>query len=456
MAVWSIVAKRQVKGWRRLDAEFWRPEYCEAYERVVTWSHAHALGAIAKRMAKGIFYILADEYVQDGVPFLRVSNVKSVLLDTNNVVHISDERNQQDKKTCFATGDVVINKTGDIGAAVIDLPACNISQDLIGVEIADKHAFNPYYLATFLNTKYGRLQLRRWFQGQVQMHLALTDARKIAVPFPSQDQQQRVEEIILAARQEATRSQFLYAQAEDALLGELGWNKVEVSQPKSWLVTVSRTRDIRRMDAEHFQPRYERLVNHLRKTGLARPMAEVAPYVKRGLQPVYMTGGEVIVVNSQHLGRHLLNVEATERTDRQFWDENSRSRLRKGDVLLYSTGAYVGRTNVWLEDQDGVASNHVTMIRPNDSCDARYLAVFLNAPPGLLQAEKWASGSGQRELYPEDIARFLVYLPPNEFQQKVAELVDQSYRARQKSKVLLERAKRTVEALIEGTAAPQF
>lgn len=215
-------------------------------------------------------------------------------------------------------------------------------------------------------------------------------------------------------------------------------------------MSLSRAREVHRLDAEHFQLKYDKLIAHLKKTGRAKALGGITTYINRGLQPEYVEDGEIIVVNSQHLGRYLLNVEATERTDRQFWNQNNRARLQKNDVLLYSTGAYVGRTNAWLVDQEGIASNHVTIIRPNASCNPLYLAVFLNSPAGLLQTEKWASGSGQREIYPEDIARFLIYLPSEKFQQQIADLVRQSYQARQKAKALLEEAKAKVEALIEG------
>jgi hypothetical protein len=70
-----------------------------------------------------------------------------------------------------------------------------------------------------------------------------------------------------------------------------------------------------------------------------------------------------------------------------------------------------------------------------------------------MQAERWASGSGQREIYPDDIARFIVYLPSMEFQQHIADLVTQSWQARQKATKLLEEAKKKVEGIIDGAAS---
>lgn len=238
------------------------------------------------------------------------------------------------------------------------------------------------------------------------------------------------------------------------VLQEIGWDELDLSQPRWWTGSLSQAREIHRLDAEHFQPRYDKVIAHLKKRGKVRPLGEMAGFLKRGLQPRYVEDGEIIVVNSQHLGRYLLNVEATERTDRKFWEENKVARIERGDLLIYATGApYVGRTNWYLENGKAIASNHVTILRTAGSMASQgYLQVFLNSPVGMMQAACYQKGSNQQELYPEDIARLLIYLPSQRFQQQVADLVQQCYKARQKGKALLDEAKVKVEALIESGA----
>ena len=184
-------------------------------------------------------------------------------------------------------------------------------------------------------------------------------------------------------------------------------------------------------------------------------MGDIATYIKRGLQPRYVEGGNVLVINSRYVSKRLIDTEHAERTDEAFWHESARAQARKYDVIMNSTGwGTIGRTNCVLHDQKTVVDNHVAIIRVKEgACNPIYLAVYLNSKPGLMQTDKWLSGSsGQIELYPSDIARFLLYVPSAEFQQKVAHLVGQSYRAREKAKALLEQAKGNVEALVESGA----
>lgn len=202
-----------------------------------------------------------------------------------------------------------------------------------------------------------------------------------------------------------------------------------------------------RLDAEYFQPKYYMLLDALREKGRAALLGDVLSHCGRGEQPIYDDGGEVAVINTSNLGRHFLDSEFA-RTKRESWLTQPKAQLRKHDVLLYSTGAYIGRTNILLDDLDAIGSNHVTIIRPTGRCNPTYLALFLNSAAGLMQTERHAHGSAQREIYPQDISRFTVWLPEAEQQDKLASLVVKGYAARQESQRLLADAKRMVEDMI--------
>ena len=203
-----------------------------------------------------------------------------------------------------------------------------------------------------------------------------------------------------------------------------------------------------RFDAEHFQPKYQRLVKHLAKVGVVKKLGKITNFLKRGIQPIYCEENKIRVINSRHIGRHLLNIDDLAKTTEKFWQSSTTAQIQKNDILFYSTGAYIGRTNIYLENQKALASNHTTIIRTKD-CNPIYLSVFLNSPLGLMQAEQWASGGGQREVYPNHITKFTIYLPPKPFQQRIADLVQKSYQAQKRAKELLKQAKRKVEELIE-------
>ena len=128
-------------------------------------------------------------------------------------------------------------------------------------------------------------------------------------------------------------------------------------------------------------------------------------------------------------------------------------QITKGDVLINGTGVgTIGRSAPYLHDQKALPDNHVTILRIKDSefLDPVYLSVFLNCLTGKCQVEKRIHGSsGQIELYPADIDRFIVWIAPRNLQALNRGHVINAYEAKNKTKILLEGGKRAVEIAIE-------
>jgi type I restriction enzyme M protein len=82
------------------------------------------------------------------------------------------------------------------------------------------------------------------------------------------------------------------------------------------------------------------------------------------------------------------------------------------------------------------------------------LAIFLNSLAGQLQVSKWLRGSsGQIELYPSDIAQFIVWLAPEAIQQSIRKAVEAAAANNRRAADLLDAAKRAVELAIEESEA---
>ncbi len=447
MAVWSIVKVSELEGSNRLDAEYYRPEYLGAAEKL-RGSGAECLGNLLSDIRYGIY--TEPDYLDEGTDFIRALNLEELAVRGEiRKVRASVVPNAN---YLLIPGDILIVRSGanvgNVGIIVDRFEGATFGSYTIRLRIKDP--LNPYVLYMFLKSKYGRLQTVRFRTGLAQPNINIPNLKflQIVSQFPS-SLQKDIESLVKQSHRKVINSESLYLQAERMVLKKIGWNNLDLSQPKWWSAPLARARETNRLDAEHFQPKYDKLIAHLKNTGKAKPLGKIATHSRRGLQPQYVESGEVVVVNSRHLGRYMLDLDATERTDEGFWGKNKRSRLRRHDVLLYSTGAYIGRTNAWLASRKAIASNHVTIIRPDDSCNPLYLAVFLNSPLGLLQTEKWASGSGQREIYPDDISRFLIYLPPKKFQQKIADLVQKSWNTSRRARAMLDDAKQMVEEILK-------
>ena len=55
---------------------------------------------------------MADEYVDDGIPFLRSQNILPFRLDDTNLKFINEAFHKRLKKSALSPGDVVVVRTG--------------------------------------------------------------------------------------------------------------------------------------------------------------------------------------------------------------------------------------------------------------------------------------------------------------------------------------------------------
>jgi len=143
-----------------------------------------------------------------------------------------------------------------------------------------------------------------------------------------------------------------------------------------------------------------------------------------------------------------------EKTSTAAFATRPEAHIQKNDLLIYTTGAYIGRTNVYLSEEPALASNHVNILRLRSDIDTAYMALVLQSVVGQFQAQKHARGSAQAELYPPDIDRFVVPLLDSDSQKKIGNLVRESLVKQKNSRHLLEQAKFHVEQRIKNAVKP--
>ena len=249
------------------------------------------------------------------------------------------------------------------------------------------------------------------------------------------------------------QSQSLYHQAETLLAQELQLNKLKLSNKKWYSANYCEVVESKRLDSSHFRDAYSDLLEFLKNRFSCKTIRQIVSVNRRGLQPVYSENGAVMVVNSKHLSPTHIQYDQTERTTEEEFSKQSVAQIKKGAVLIYTTGAYIGLTNAFNSQEKALASNHVNILRLSDtSIDPNYLALVLNSEIGKLQTEKHSRGSAQLELYPADIAKFVVPIIDEDRMREIGELVRNSLTSLNQSKQLLTQAKHRVEELIEQEA----
>jgi restriction endonuclease S subunit len=447
MEAWSEVKLSALAPGFRIDPEFYRPEF------LVRESELSHLPCISlERLA----YVTDGEhgsvpYTENGVRYLTAENVCAGYVDIMDVRYVDEWVNARNARAIVQPGNILISIKGTLGQVAVAeqwlLPA-NMNRDVAVIKIRSKQLASEF-LAAFLMSRFGQFQALREGSGGVQQMITLGRLRTIKVPLVNPKAQEEV--VLLWQRAAAQRrlSNTIYTSAQRILEKALKLNSIDLSGNLSHESRLSTIFNARRWDAQHYRPKYDILLEAIRAAPSHRALKDMLTYNQRGVQPDYVPGGPIAVVNSQHIGPQHCFHQLFERTSKEALVSAGGSCIRKNDILLYTTGAYVGRTNIFLEEIDAVASNHVNILRLRNDYDPAYVALVLNSPVGLLQTEKYTTGSTQAELYPSAIARFCIPLIASSTTKTIGDKVRISYDLLRESSGLLEQAKRRVEELIE-------
>ncbi len=453
MAVWSEVMLSDHASDLRLDSEFYRPEHLEL-DRILEERKSIVWGELEGKFIVGPFgsTFLVENYVtRSPYRYVRGRDVKPFFLLDDDNCYISQEHFIGLSKYRLQPGDLLASVVGTLGNVSI------VTEDVGEAVFSCKSTafrsgkLDPYYLCAYLNSGIGQTYLKRMVRGHVQTGLNLCDLKSIPIFIPDARLEKKTSLIVQKAYSKKQESKDLYAYAEGLLLEELGLADLDLSPSLFYERPFSEAQESARLDAEFFQPKFYRIIKAIEKTKQAVRLGDILAYCERGLQPKYVDDGEVAVVNTKHMGTQFLSTEF-ESCTLETWELQKKARLNKYDVLLYGTGAYIGRTNCFLEDIKAIGSNHVTIIRPKNECNPVYLSLFLNSIVGLMQSDRHAHGSAQREIYPNDIREFTLWLPQRKVQDEMAEMIIKAHTARDESCRLLDEAKAMVEkAVLRGS-----
>ncbi len=398
-------------------------------------------------------------YRDEGIPFLRCVNIRGGFTDFTNALYIDAEANELLSKSEVKPGMVLLTMSGSVGNAAVALDSwkypINSNQDI--AKITPKAGINAFYLAAFLGSKFGQIQMERLPVGSVQQHIFLWMIERLVIGRLSPTTEKTIGDMVGNAYSHEANSKIITRQAEQTLLRALGLEDWQPPEPLTYTRRASDAFAAARLDADYFAPKYDAMFAAMELMGECVPLDSLLEVNRRGKQPQYAENG-LPVINSKHVLKNEVRLDA----DNAFAiTADDALTIKNGDVLINGTGVgTIGRAAPYLHDALALPDNHVTILRPHaDAIDPIYLSVYLNTIAGQWQVEKYLRGSsGQIELYPVDIAQFTICLAPASIQQQIHDLVVHAFSARRQAHALLEAAKRAVEIAIEDseTAALDF
>lgn len=137
----------------------------------------------------------ASEYVDNGIPIIRLQNIGRNVFVEKNIRYISLEKARQLDRHNFSRGDIVITKLGaPLGKACLvpqSIERGIIVADVVRLRIPEQFV-SKKYLVYAINSEIVVAQLKKKTKGTTRPRVNLSHIRKLAVPIAPMYEQHRI------------------------------------------------------------------------------------------------------------------------------------------------------------------------------------------------------------------------------------------------------------------------
>ncbi|MBX3673100.1 MAG: restriction endonuclease subunit S [Burkholderiales bacterium] len=152
------------------------------------WS---TFASVAERVTVGHVGPMKDEYVEQGVPFLRSQNVRANRFDPDGLKFVSKTFHRRLRKSALRPGDIVVVRSGSVGVSCVipdHLADANCS-DLVIVKAPRGvlPAFGAYYMNSVVDTRIAAGRV-----GVALTHFNTQSVAELPLPIPPMAEQHRI------------------------------------------------------------------------------------------------------------------------------------------------------------------------------------------------------------------------------------------------------------------------
>jgi len=243
----------------------------------------------------------------------------------------------------------------------------------------------------------------------------------------------------------------------ESIADELQARRPEAGPDNIWRVRVDEL-NLKRLDVPYWSSVHLKRTDAVRSPYPRAKLSDIAEIVSgRNVRThVPPDPGTALLIQAGAVREFRLETSSSPHISREEYMSVPRAQLRPGDVLVTTTGQYLGRAAMVEElTASATISGAVTILRPKESVDPQYLAALLNSPVCRVQIEALqASSTAQPYIRRADLGEIIIPLPPLENQRRLAaevtRLRNESRELMQRAQDLEEKAKRAVLDALEA------
>lgn len=443
----NVVKLSKLEGAKRIDADYYKKEYYSLLGKL------KSSGAIPVKEvtipARRKFNPQEDEYFD----YIEISEVD---LSTGefNISKIIGKEAPDRAQWVVKKNDILISTVRPIRNAVVLIK--KEQNNLVassGFCVLQPKKMSPEYLFIYFKTDFMKYLLDRYTTATEYPAITWNDILNAPIYLSNSTLQENISNIVISAFDLLECSKNFYSQAETILLQELGLSYFKPQYKKAYTAKLSDAFSSNRIDAEYFQPAYEEVIRKIQRKNIEiKSLGKFIIDIQKGIEPGsenYREEGKPFIRVSNLSINGFIDRDQKYLSDELYIQIKNTYEPKQGDLLL-TKDATPGIAYVIKETIEGIISSGILKLKINESeINKEYLALCINSLIGKMQIERDGGGSVIIHWKPKQVKRLKIPVLSFETQQKIASLVQKSYKARKRAKELLEIAKRAVEIAIE-------
>ncbi len=375
---------------------------------------------------------------------------KNNYFDLSGTGYISSVQNQENFRTQLKINDVIISTVGTIGnCAVVNetvLPA-NADRHVGIIRVNDNSEFKPRYISTFILSKFGQFQVKRFTTGNVQPNLFIYKIKDIKIPVVSFSWQNIIDKLVLKSEKLRETSDSLMLEAEHDLLKFLDADEIvkqDFIKHNVAIKNLSNSFELSgRLDSEYYQTKYDTYVSALHTTDTVNSLCNIH-------DKNYEPKGEELYkyIELANVGKtgDISNVELSKGSE---LPSRARRKVTAGQVIVSSVEGSLQSCALITDEFDGALCSTGFYVLTSESINSETLLVLFKSEVMQALMKQRCSGTILTAITKDELLSMPLPKIDESVQFEIAAKLKESFALRRKSKELLEAAKRAVEIAIE-------
>lgn len=436
-----------------LDARAYQQKFIKnILDLIKSGINTKKLDELCKNIYRGNTPEHQEEYDENSALLLKTVNIRSNELDINkcfymtNTIYNDQGRFKLNEKDICIT---IMGATDDIvGRSWVYNKALGKACFSDGIAKIEDVKIDPYYLSTYINSKFGHLSIIQWAGSSTRSYITNNQLGKISIPIPSSEIQKYIGDKVRKAEELREEAKRLKKEAEDILSNEI--NRIPIEEKgeiKGHWINFNMIDD--RIDGDFYSLEYEileKIDEFYDCISLEKLIVEKFTGKTPNKSEDSKNGIPLLLI--KNMEENLINKEEIERKIR---DSKELKKTKQGDMLITRVGNGVGITAIVEEYDVGIfISDNIIDLSIEDKIPKRYVSFYLNSKYGKLMIERWNKGAVQPVINYQSINKFKIPILEKYKMERIDECIVSWKEKNKLSKQLIQQAKQDIEDLIEG------